>query len=180
MGADTATIPSLRQAPDVMGNNMTTLRYLISSLLTISFFACSHESKSKLTILFNRVDKLEKGSEVYLKSLPIGEVTQLELFGDSVLVDVKIADTIKIPFDSRCIINPSLLGSSHITIEPSDNSIYLTKKDTLRGSYLEKDIFDYMVSDSAKQEKIQKSIEKIGEGIKEIIEVSTDSTKKRK
>jgi ABC-type transporter Mla subunit MlaD len=149
-------------------------------MLTLSLFACSPNDKRKVTVLFNRVDNVKTGDNVYLKGLSIGEVTHLELFGDSVLVDIKLADTIKIPFNSKFIIQPSLIGSSNITIEPSDKTVFLTNKDTARGSYLQKGLLDNMVSDSTKREKIQQSLDKIGQGIKELVEASKDTLEKNK
>ncbi|MFN8290743.1 MAG: MCE family protein [Chitinophagaceae bacterium] len=156
---------------------MATLRYFLSFILTLSIFACSKDNKSKVTVLFDRVDNIEKGSKVYLKGIPVGEVTHLELFGDSVLADINLADTIKIPTDSKFIINPSLIGSAHITIEPSNKTTFLTTKDTASGFYLQKSLLDDMISDSARREKMQQSLDKIGEGIKELIESSRDTTK---
>lgn len=163
-----------------MGNNMATPRYFILVILTISFFACSYDNKSKVTVLFDRVDNIEKGSKVYLKGFPVGEVTHLELLGDSVLADIKLSDTIRIPLDSKFIINPSLIGSAHITIEPSDKTTYLTNKDTASGFYLQKGLLDDMVSDSTRREKIQQSLDKIGQGIKELVEAARDTTQKNK
>ena len=158
-----------------MSNNMATLRLITASILTHSLFACSQDDKSKVTVLFDRVDKVEKGGDVFLKGISVGEVTHLELFGDSVLVDIKLADTIKIPVDSKFIIYPSILGSSNISIERSEKTVFLTNKDTARGYYYKKGLFDAMVSDSTKREKIQQSLDKIGRGIKELVEASRDT-----
>jgi ABC-type transporter Mla subunit MlaD len=154
---------------------MATLRLIISSVLTISLFACSQDDKSKITVLFDRVDKVEKGGDVFLKGISVGEVTRLELFGDSILVDIKLAEKIKIPVDSKFIIYPTILGSSYISIERSDKTVFLTNKDTARGYYLQKALLDGIISDSTKREKIQESLDKIGRGIKELVEASRDT-----
>jgi ABC-type transporter Mla subunit MlaD len=157
---------------------MATHRLIISTILTLALFACSQDDKSKVTVLFDRVDKVEKGGDVFLKGISVGEVTHLELFGDSVLVDIKFADTIKIPVDSKFIIYSSILGSSNISIERSEKTVFLTNKDTARGYYYKKGLFDPMVSDSIKREIIQQSLDKIGQGIKELAEASKDTSKK--
>jgi ABC-type transporter Mla subunit MlaD len=159
---------------------MATLRLIISSILTLSLFACSQDDKSKVTVLFDRVDKVEKGGDVFLKGISVGEVTHLELLGDSVLVDIKLADTIKIPVDSKFIIYPSILGSSNITIERSEKTVFLTNRDTARGYYLQRALLDGMISDSTKREKIQQSLDKIGRGIKELVEASRDTSQENK
>ena len=159
-----------------MGNNMTTLRYFISFILTLTLFACSHDNKNKVTVLFDRVDNIEKGSKVYLKGFPVGEVIHLELFGDSVLVDIKLADSVNIPVDSKFIINPALIGNSTISIEPSDNKTFLTNKDTINGSYVEQKLLDRVMSDSVQKQKIQQSLDKIGQGLKELVETYRDTT----
>jgi hypothetical protein len=147
--------------------------------MILSLFACSRDNKSKVTVLFDRVDKVEQGGDVFLKGISVGEVTHLELFGDSVLVDIKLADTIRIPVDSKFIIYPSLLGTSNISIECSDKTVFLTNKDTARGYYFKKGLFDAMVSDSTKREKIQQSLDKIAQGIKELAEASKDTSLKK-
>jgi ABC-type transporter Mla subunit MlaD len=155
-----------------MGNKMTTPRFLISFILALALAACFHPDKNKLTILFDRVDNLEIGGKVYTRGFPVGEVTHLALLGDSVLVSLKLNDTINIPVESKFIITPSLLGNSQINIEMSDKTTYLTNKDTASGFYLKKGVFDDLISDSTKRGKIIKAVDKINEGIKELVEPS--------
>ena len=163
-----------------MCNKMTHPRFLILFILVLALAACSYSHKNKLTILFDRVDNLEIGGRVLLKGLPVGKVTHLELFGDSVLVTVKLSDTINIPVESKFIITPSLLGNSHIDIEVSNKTTYLGSKDTVAGSYQKNGVLDNLFSDSAKREKIKISVDKISEGIKELVEASGDTTSKKK
>jgi ABC-type transporter Mla subunit MlaD len=141
--------------------------------------SCTHRNKNKLSILFDHVDNLEIGSKVNMKGIVIGEVTAIEFFRDSVLVDIYYTG-VKIPVDSKFIINSPLVSAAYLAIEPSNNITFLASKDTVNGYYLKKGLLDDMVSDSTKKENIQKSLDKIGEGIKELIKASRDTAKQRK
>jgi ABC-type transporter Mla subunit MlaD len=163
-----------------MGNSVKTFLLLIICIVTVCFVGCSHNKKAKLAILFDRVDHLKEGSEVYYKGLPVGEVTYLDLFRDSVLVEIKFTSAVKIPANSKFIINSSLIGIANISIEPSAKTTFLTSMDTVTGSYREKGLLDNLVSDSAKRQKIQESIDKVGEEIKKLIEASRDTTNENK
>jgi hypothetical protein len=63
---------------------------------------------------------------------------------------------------------------------PSDKTVFLTNKDTARGYYLQKALVDGIISDSTKREKIQESLDKIGRGIKELVEASRDTTQENR
>jgi ABC-type transporter Mla subunit MlaD len=157
-----------------------TSRLLIIFILALYFAGCSNNKKPKLTVIFDRVDNLKEGSEVYYKGVPVGEVTEFELFRDSVLVEIKFTNAVKIPANSRFFINPTLVGISNISIEPSAKTTFLTSKDTVTGYYREKGFIDNMISDSAERHRVLQSIEKIGEGIKELVEAARDTMQKNK
>jgi ABC-type transporter Mla subunit MlaD len=144
-------------------------------LVIIIFCSCQKENKN-LVVLFDNVAGLTDGSEVYRKGISIGRVTKMQLIKNKVLVEINLKDSIIIPIGSRFIINPSLMGPSHITIEPSLAGKYLTNKDTVIGQLENDNRLDDIGYDSAKRAKIQKSIKKIGEGFQEIIKtVEKDS-----
>jgi ABC-type transporter Mla subunit MlaD len=147
--------------------------------VTILFSACSH-NKNKLSILFERVDHLEVGAQVYLKNIPIGKVTNLDLFDKGVIADISLKDKTQIPVDSKFLISTSILSTTSIIVESSDKKIYLTDKDTVAGQYDERKLLDLMIIDSTKRQKIQQSFNKIGEGVKEIIETASDTSHKTK
>ncbi len=151
-----------------------TRQLLLLSMLTLFLLSCSH--KNKLKIVFDRVDNIDVGSRVHLKGVSIGEVTNLELFGDSVLVNITINKSIQITVDSKFIINHSLVSLSYISIEPSDQKKYLTSKDIASGVYLKKGLFEDIISDSTTRADIKQSLDKIGTGIKELIEVRDSAT----
>jgi len=156
---------------------MRTQNLLAIILLTTTFPACLH-NKSKLTILFDRVDGLEVGAKFYQKGIPVGEVTGLDLFDRGVIADINLKDKTQIPIDSKFIVNTSVLGTTSITVEPSDKKLYMTSKDTIVGHYNDKKLLDEVISDSSKRQTIQKSLDKIGEGVKEILETTKDTTHK--
>lgn len=153
------------------------MRLITITILTLALLSCHRES-NKLTILFNNVEGLETGAEVYYKGIKVGEVTHLDLFENKVVADIKLKDSIRIPVGSKFIINPSVIGSAHITIDPSPQTAFLSSKDTVSGEYSKKQLLDDFVSDTARRKKMQESFEKIGEGIKGLIEASSKDTTK--
>lgn len=138
--------------------------------------ACSNSNNRRLTVIFDRVDHLEIGSKVYMKGLLIGEVIVLDLADKGVLAKIKIEKDVNIPKGSTFLIDPSLFGNASIIVEPSGQQIYLTSNDTSLGQYVDKKVLDHVVSDTAKSRKLQQSLDKIGEGIKELLETSGDTT----
>lgn len=156
------------------------MRLVTITILTVALFSCRRDD-NKLTIVFDNVEGLEKGGDVYYKGIKVGEVIRLDLFQNKVVTDIRLKDRIRIPVNSKFIINPSVIGSAHITIEPSTQTAFLSSRDTVAGEYSKKQLLDDFVSDTARRRKVQQSFEKIGEGIKGLIEVSSmDTTKNSK
>jgi phospholipid/cholesterol/gamma-HCH transport system substrate-binding protein len=154
-------------------------KILFGLLLTIAFASCLSK-QNKYTISFDRVDGLQEGSDVSNKGFAIGKVKHIELFGNRVLVDIKLNDKIKVPQQSIFLLKENLLGASFVDIEYSDKINYLSSKDTAIGEYQKKAIMDNLISDTIKRKKIEKSLEKIATGIGELIESNNDSTKRPK
>lgn len=146
--------------------------------VTLCLTSCMH--KSNLTILFDRVDGLEVGSKVYNKGIEIGDVTRIDLFGNKVLTEIRLNDKINIPISSAFIINQNLLGTTSINVDYSDKQQFLSSGDTSLGHYQGKKLLDNLVSDSSKRQQIQKSLDKIGEGISELVEAAKDTNNKTK
>lgn len=144
-------------------------------ILTVILFACNRRH-NRLTILFDNVEGLKEGSSVYCKGLIIGEVKKLAEADDGVWVDIGLADSIRIPVNSTFIINPSVMTGAHMTIEPSASVEFLSKLDTATGHFQKAPSFDDWTADTTKQRKIRESVEKIGEGIKGLIEASKKDT----
>jgi ABC-type transporter Mla subunit MlaD len=128
-----------------------------------------------LNIVFDRVDNLEKGATVKLHGLTIGEVTNLNLLRDSVIVEIKLNQQQKIPTGSTFLIVNSLLGSASIIIEPSGQETFLKQIDTAKGSYETKTILDKFFSDSLNRQKAKDAIDKISVGLKKLNEEGKDS-----
>ena len=144
---------------------------------TLLFAACSHKNKNKLSILFDNVSNLGKGAEVKLHGITIGEVTNMELLGDSVLVDIKLNKEQKIPVGSKfSILNP-LIGNALVVIEPSEQKTFLKQIDTAKGSYEAKGILDTFFADSLNRQKAREALYKITTGLKELAEAKKDSSK---
>ena len=101
------------------------------------------------------------------------------IFGNKVAVDIELRNKIKIPVGSKFILNPSLLGPSNISIDQSEETVFLTAKDTISGEFINKGLLDKLISDSVKNEKIQQSLNQIGDGIKELVETVKDTSNKK-
>ena len=151
-------------------------RIMIFCLLAF-ISSCAH--KNKLSALFSRVDGIDAGSEVRIKGKPVGEVTATNFFRDSVLVDMEFKE-MKIPQGSKFFIIAPAVGQSYIEIEPSDDTIFLSGKDVVSGYFSKKGLLEDMIADSARREQIQRSLDKITEGITELIKAAKDSTLKNK
>jgi ABC-type transporter Mla subunit MlaD len=154
-------------------------KILFGLLLTMTFVGC-FSNKDKYTISFDRVDGLQVGSTVLNRGLNIGKVTHIDLFGNRILVDIELNDRTKIPEQSIFLVRENLLGSSYVDIEYSDRIKLLNSKDTILGMYQKQAIMDNIISDTTKRKKIENSLEKIANGIGELIETTKDSTKKAK
>ena len=153
------------------------MKILFVLLLTFAFVGCFSE-KNKYTISFDRVDGLQAGSNVLNRGLNIGKVTHIDLFGNRILVEIELSGKTKIPEQSIFLIRENLLGSSYVDIEYSDSNKFLTSKDTILGKYQKQAFMDTIISDTTKRKKIEKSLEKIANGIGELIETAKDTTKK--
>ena len=153
------------------------MKGFVSILLFVLIFlaACSQKNKNRLNILFDKVDNLQKGGDVKLRGITIGEVTAMDLLRDSVLVVIKLEREQKIPIDSKfSILNP-LIGSPSIAIEPSEQEKFLKPTDTVRGSYEVKGILDTFFSDSLNRQKAKNVIDTISNRLKELIELKKES-----
>ncbi len=155
---------------------MRKLKFILL-VTTLLFIACSQKNKNKLSVLFDNVSNLEKGADVKLHGITIGEVTNMELLGDSVLVDIKLNKEQKIPVGSKfSILNP-LIGNASVIIEPSEQKVFLKTEDTVKGSYEAKGILDTFFADSLNRQKAREALNKITTGLKELAEAKKDSSK---
>jgi ABC-type transporter Mla subunit MlaD len=146
-------------------------------LFALAVIACSDKNKNRITILFDRVDNIEVGSNVYLKGFLVGEVKHLALADNGVWVDIKLAGETKIPVDSKFLVISSPLGLAHISIEASDKKNYLLSKDTVTGVYNQQGLLDELLADSTNKEKVYRFLDELNERLKEMIKKAKDSTK---
>ena len=153
------------------------MRLISVTILAVILFSCKNDNQSRLTLLFDNGEGLQTGSEVYLRGIKVGEVTHIDFLQNKIVTDIRLEDSVRIPVNSRFIINRSVFNHHHITIEPSNYTSFLTSKDTIIGEYNKRQFFDDVASDSTRQRKIQESVDKIGEGFKGLIEVARDTVK---
>ncbi|MDF2193468.1 MlaD family protein [Paraflavitalea sp. CAU 1676] len=144
-------------------------------MFTIVFFGCRTDNPT-ITILFDKVDVLQVGAKVYCQGKPVGEVIDLDEVQHKIAVKIQLEEGARIPIGSTFVLNPSLLGSADISIEPSSDPTYILSKDTVLGEFNQNALFDNLTTDTAKRKKINESIKKIKEGMKGIIEASKNDT----
>lgn len=148
------------------------LLFAICSLLT----GCGSSTK-KYTVVVDNVEGLKEGSNVVCAGLPIGKVTHLDLFKDSVVVDIEINKDFNIPIGSKFIVENNAFGTTNLLVERSGELSFIKNHDTVRG-YKDTSRFTLTGTDTARQRKVKESIQKIADGFKELIESSSkDSTK---
>jgi len=145
-------------------------------LLSFLFIGCLPKNSNKLNVVFDNVEKLEKGSPVKLHGITIGEVVAMDLFKDSVLVAINLKKGKRIPVNSKFSILSSLIGLTSINVEPAEAKIFLKHDDTAKGSYITKGLLDTFFEDSSNRQKAREAIEKIAAGLKELAEAKKDSS----
>ena len=130
--------------------------------------------------MFDNVEGLEKGSKIYFKGVEIGNVSNIDLYQDKVSVGILYNDKANIPFGSKFTIKNSLTSSASIYIDPTNSNEYLTQKDTVVGKYYEEGFIENLSSDSTQNRKLKSSVNKIVQGIKEIVAHDHDLMSKAK
>jgi hypothetical protein len=131
----------------------------------------SCRSDKSYTVIVNDVNGLELGSQVVYEGLPIGRISDMDLYNDSVAVDFILERDIKIPLNSKFHVESRLLGSATLVLEKSNIKSFATAADTFRGSrYM--DTAKYSGSDSVRKVKREKALQKIVQGFTELLEAS--------
>jgi ABC-type transporter Mla subunit MlaD len=157
---------------------MRKILWTVSAIVLLLFISCSKKRTYKLYVLFDKVDNLYEGAEVKMNGIQIGKVKQMELYGDSVLVDMSITRQYEIPAESNFKIINSLIGGATVSIYRSDKKSILKSSDTVRGSYMKEGLLDSFFADSLNRQKAKEAIEKIVTGLKELEQSKRDSAKK--
>lgn len=137
--------------------------------------ACGNRQKTDLRILFEEVPGLMIGSEVKMNGFTIGEVVSMKLLDQGILVNIHFSEKIRMPKNSKFLILSPLIGSPTINIEPSIDSDYITEKDTAIGKLNETKPLDYLMSDSTQKKEVLDALNKIADGIKELVELKKDT-----
>lgn len=150
-------------------------KLLLPVLMAIALAGC-HPDANTCSVLFNRVDGLEKGSAVLNRGISVGKVTYLDFYKDQVLVKFELREGMHIPRGSIFAIRNALLSPTYINVDYSDSTIFLTSKDTVPGLYENKSLID-ILSGTVHKRPIDQSLKKIATGIGELIEAAKDSTK---
>ncbi len=107
--------------------------------ITILFFAflllsCNNNS-NKIYVLFDNVETLDEKSNVTCKGIEVGKISNIDLLGNQVLVELSINNKYPIPKESIFSIKQDgLLGNGHIDIEINlKNNQNIKCNDTLKG-----------------------------------------------
>jgi ABC-type transporter Mla subunit MlaD len=153
-------------------------KLLFGLLLIMSIVGCFSKQNS-YKISFERVDGLQEGSIVFNKGFKIGKVTNIDLFANNFLVEVKLNENVKIPEQSMFLIKESVFSASCVEVEYSDSRNLLSTKDTVLGKYQKQAILDNIISDTTKRKEIENSLNKIANGVGDLIETVQDSAKNK-
>jgi ABC-type transporter Mla subunit MlaD len=86
------------------------------------------------TVLFEKIDRIQVGNDVFGDGRVIGKVIDLQEYGEQVLVKVELKDQVEIPTGSKFYINSTLLGDPYLLVKYSNSTTFLTSKDTVQGS----------------------------------------------
>jgi ABC-type transporter Mla subunit MlaD len=154
------------------------MKILVLIVLLVPVASCK-KMQPDFFILFDRTDNISKGSEVKMNGLVIGEVASLKLLDNGVVAGIRLHKKIKISSTSGFSILSPLLGNASISIDPRPSTQYLSTKDTVAGYYVQQKPLDHLFSDTVARKKIQTSLDKIAEGLKELIEARTPPNNRR-
>lgn len=107
----------------------------ITVLLPLVLLTACGRGRREYIVAFDRVDRgLRAGSLVTLGGLEIGEVTDIRLDEKyEVLVTVQMEKDVRIPVDSKFILDKDFLGNGSIVIEPGISGESITNGTTLKG-----------------------------------------------
>lgn len=154
---------------------MKKILFFFLVLLIASFSNCSKKHYT-IVALFENVDAIESGADVRIKGLPVGKVTDMTLFRNKISITLTFPNSVNIPKNSKFEIDNPLVGSPWINIEPSEDNHYLQTLDTVIGSSQKSEsIFNYG-ADSLSTQKRREAINKIKEGLNELLNNSKDTT----
>ena len=149
---------------------------IFNAILFLPFLLIACKKSNKIAVVFNRVDNLQTGAIVFGHNVKIGEVHNMEIYKNKVLVSIRLYDTVKIPMGSTFTLMPNVFGNASIQVSYAVHTVFLTEKDTTYGENSSKLFLRDLVPDSIKEEKIRNSLMKINEGLNEILQTTTDSS----
>ena len=114
-------------------NTIVNMKNTIAYLLLIITF-CSCKKHHKIIIECDNAGGLTTKSELLLKGLKVGQVTDLKIARNyKVLVYAEIDEEHKIPSDSKFIVESSLFGENSFNVVPGKSTTYLATSDTVIG-----------------------------------------------
>ncbi|MDO7851885.1 MlaD family protein [Hymenobacter convexus] len=137
----------------------------------VTFLSACQNNKSIISVSYEDGGNLQEGDKVLLEGIAVGEVSKFHFVPKKVFIDLSMEQGVKIPLNSQFVVNKSLLGSTCIIIKPSHETAFISNMDTVMGvSYKEP------VIDSVKQRKMQAGVQKIIQGLSEVLHAAdTDS-----
>ena len=106
--------------------------YLILITIICGFLINCKHSGNKYTVVVDNVEGLKEGSNVLCAGLTIGKVTHLDLFKDSVVVDIEINKEFNIPIGSKFIVEKNTFSTINLLIERSGEISFIKNYDTVK------------------------------------------------
>lgn len=125
----------------------------------ILLVACS-DHQNRLFVLADNVEGIREHSEVRVNGAVIGKVYRMKLLNQGVLLELKLDKEIQLPVGSTGAIENPAWGAAYVSIIPAkERNKMLHDGDTLAAQYHKEKMLDALISDSAKSNKIQNTLD---------------------
>ncbi len=106
----------------------------------VALLACGHKNQI-LYIQFNQASDLRAETKVMRNGFPIGEITGLAFTDSSILATVVLIDSVRIPLDSRFVLESAgLSGGKQVSVYPQQSEkVFIQSGDTVMGQVSEQE-----------------------------------------
>ena len=164
------------------GNTGEIVKFLLMKNITFYFFlgfiliGCGNNKKPDILLLADRVDNLTVNSEVKVNGLVVGQVINMQLLDNGVLVSLNFKKPTKISVDSDFKIISPLVGLAYVSITPGTEKALLTIRDTARGFQSSTKPLDKLLTDSTTKKKINEVLDKIINGFDSLHRLRKDTS----
>jgi len=109
------------------------MKYFIIIILSITVFSCGDKNSLMVYIISDNSAGLEVNSEVLCKGVNIGNVSDVELFGNKVLITLSLSKKTKVPTNAKILVGVKNMVKKTIQIDYEvSNDKFINSGDSLR------------------------------------------------